>query len=218
VKAAFWHERWENGEIRFNQVAPNSLLTATWPQLALRPGCSVFVPLCGKSVDMVWLAERGHPVIGNELSERAVNEFFAERGLASTSRREGTLTVHSGAQYELWCGDLFEMPADALVGVEAVYDRASLVALPPEMRRRYAEHLAAILPRTVTLLVIAFEYDQTEMTGPPFSVTRDEIADLFAEFELSPLADEDALARNGDLAGRGLTGLRETAVALRRDA
>lgn len=217
MDAGFWHERWDTGQIRFDQAAPNRLLTETWPQLALRPGCAVFVPLCGKSVDMQWLAERGHPVIGNELSERAVNDFFAERQLAVSERDEGALTVHAAADYELWCGDLFDMTADALGAVEAVYDRASLVALPPELRRRYASHLAAILPPAVTVLVIAFDYDQDEMDGPPFAVTRDEIADLFDGFDLRPLADENALGPNSDLAARGLTMLRETAVELRRD-
>jgi thiopurine S-methyltransferase len=176
----------------------------------------VFVPLCGKSVDMVWLADRGHPVIGNELSERAVGEFLAEHGLDATVRSEGALTVHTAAAYELWCGDVFAMPADALAGVEAVYDRASLVALPPEMRRRYAAHLADILPQQVAILVIAFEYDQSEMDGPPFAVTEDEIRELFPGFELRPLADEDVLATHTDLRARGLTRLRETAVELRR--
>lgn len=212
----FWHERWASGQIRFNQPAPNRLLLDAWPQLALRPGCSVFVPLCGKSVDMVWLAERGHHVTGNELSERAVLDFFAERGIESRRRPAGPLTIHAAGEYELWCGDFFDLTEDAVADVEAVYDRASLVALPPDLRRRYAAHLAAIVPEDVAVLVVAFEYEQAEMDGPPFSVTRDEIADLFGDFEVDLLIDDDALDPNGDLAARGLTELRETALVLRR--
>jgi thiopurine S-methyltransferase len=217
MDADFWLERWEMGQTRFNQAAPNRLLTETWPRLALRPGCVVFVPLCGKSVDMVWLAERGHSVIGVELSEIAVTEFFAENGLVPDVREDGRSKVFTAGDYQLWCGDIFDMAADALTAVEAVYDRASLVALPPALRRRYATHLAAILPSAVTALVVAFEYDQAEMDGPPFAVTREQIADLFAGFDLRPLADDDGLDPNGDLAARGLTRLRETAVELRRE-
>jgi len=218
VDTEFWRERWELGQTRFNQATPNHLLTKSWPQLALRPGCSVFVPLCGKTIDMVWLAERGHTVIGNEVSELAVADFFGEHDLEPTIRSEGSMAVYTAAEYELWCGDFFDLTEGALSGVDAVYDRASLVALPADMRRRYADHLAEILPPAVAMLVVAFEYEQSEMDGPPFSVTQDEIRDLFSGFDMQALADEDVFESNADLRERGLSRLRETAVALHRSA
>lgn len=132
----FWRERWQKKEIGFHQPAYHTLLLKHWPQLQLAPGSRVFVPLCGKSLDMVWLAEQGHRVVGAELSELAVDEFFAERGLAPTVRTVGNFTVKAAGPYELWCGDIFELPREAVADVAGVYDRAALIALPPDLQQR----------------------------------------------------------------------------------
>lgn len=216
MEASFWHERWDTDVVPFDQPEPNPLMVTHWERLGADEQRAVFVPLAGRSVDMVWLASRGHRVIGSELSEKAVTDFFAARGLAPEVRTEGALRVFAAGPYELWCGDFFEMGADALTGVGAVYDRASLVALPPEMRRRYAAHLKAIVPADASLFVIGFEYDQTQMGGPPFSVTRDEIATLFGDtYDLEVVVADDSLDRNPGLGERGLTSLVESVVMLR---
>ena len=128
---SFWHDRWENQDIGFHQADIHALLPAYWPRLELASDAPVFVPLCGKSLDMVWLAQQGHRVIGAELSQRAIDDFFAERGLAPTTRASGSFTVKSAGPYELWCGDFFDLPREAVAGVAGVYDRAALIALPP---------------------------------------------------------------------------------------
>jgi thiopurine S-methyltransferase len=155
-------------------------------------------------------------VIGNELSPLAVEQFVDEQGLTPTRRTVRGFEIVSSGPYELWCGDVFEMTAADLAEVGAVYDRASLVALPPAMRRRYADHLGAIVPADASVLLIAFEYDQTEMDGPPFSVSAAEIAELFdTRYELEPVASIDQLATNHDLRDRGLSALHETVTVLR---
>lgn len=217
MEQEFWHERWAQGQTRFNQPTPNPLLVEHWPTLGVPADRAVLVPLAGKTIDMVWLADQGHRVIGNELSPLAVEQFFDERGLSPSRRSVRTFEVWSAGPYELWCGDLFELTAADLTSVGAVYDRASLVALPPEMRRRYADHLASILPAEGAILLIAFAYDQAEMDGPPFSVTADEIAELYGDrYVIERVADADRIATNSDLRGRGLTALHETADVLRR--
>ena len=195
------------------------MLTEQWrAQVGTGEG-AVFVPLCGRSIDMVWLADQGHRVIGNELSPIAVADFFDRRDLTPAERSDGALVVHAAGDYEIWCGDFFEMPASALDGVAAVYDRASLVALPPEMRRRYADRMTAVAPEGALVFLISFEYDQAEMDGPPFSVTHDEIVDLYQPaWEVTEVVRDDVLRRNHDLGARGLTALTETATVLRRPA
>jgi thiopurine S-methyltransferase len=176
----FWLERWRNAQIGFHQPRPNAKLAAYWPRLALSPGATVFVPLCGKSLDMAWLAQRGHRVIGIELSEAALDAFFASQHLTPDTRSEGPLTVKAAGPYELWCGDFFAMHPDLVATATAVYDRAALVALPPAMRRDYARHLLSLFPAPPPALLITLEYDQSRADGPPHSVPRAEIDDLFA--------------------------------------
>ena len=189
MEPEFWHDRWNTNQIGFHQPRPNEKLKAYWPNLALPAGSSVFVPLCGKSLDMVWLADQGHHVIGIELSEKAVDEFFAERGLTPTIRKMDTLTLKSAGPYKLWCGDFFALPGDALVGITAVYDRASLIALPPAIRRDFATRLTAHARAAMAkIFLITFEYDQSRVDGPPHSVLSDEIYELFASaFQINPI-------------------------------
>jgi thiopurine S-methyltransferase len=214
---SFWHDRWENQDIGFHQADIHALLPASWPRLGLPTDAPVFVPLCGKSLDMVWLAQQGHRVIGAELSQRAIDDFFAERGLTPTARASGSFTVKSGGPYELWCGDFFELPRTAVAGIAGVYDRAALIALPHALRERYAATLASLLPAPVRMLLITLEYEQTQMSGPPFSVPGDEVRALFAaSFQLDELERRDVFDGHPHFKQRGLTALHECAYVLRR--
>lgn len=209
---AFWHRRWQRGEIRFHQREVNKLLMKHWPSVAPDPAAAVFVPLAGKSHDMTWLAERGHRVIGVELSNIAVEEFFAEQGLRPERRQEGAFEVSSariGAGWvELWCGDFFAMPREALAGVTAAYDRASLIALPPEMRGRYAAKMVELLAAHARTLLLTFCYDQSQMAGPPFSVADDEVARLYGgSLAVEHRETRDILSANPDFIAEGLTAL-----------
>ena len=189
MHAGFWHERWEANQLGFHQETVNDRLREHWPTLGVARQATVFVPLCGKSLDMRWLRELGHPVVGVEVSPIAIRDFFAEAGIEPTTVTTGPFERSSGGGYELFCGDFFDLDAEALAGVAGVYDRASLIALPPETRARYAAHLAAILPEAVQILLITLEYDQARMSGPPHSVPDDEVRRLFgADFAIGPPA------------------------------
>jgi thiopurine S-methyltransferase len=179
MDAAFWHRRWAENRIGFHQDAPTPLLLGHWSALGVPRDASVFVPLAGKSRDMAWLAAQGHRVLGVELSRLAVEQFFAEHGL-----RPDVETTRYGRHYraggiELVCGDAFALDADALRGCAAVFDRAALIALPPDMRRRYAGELYASLPSGCRGLLVTLEYPQHEKDGPPFSVGEDEVRALY---------------------------------------
>jgi len=213
----FWHERWRTGQIGFHQSAVHPFLTRWWPQLGLPSDARVYVPLCGKSLDMVWLAERGHVVVGSELSPIAVQDFFAERGLAPARTRVGDFVRHAAGPYEILEGDALALTPDVLGPVEAVYDRAALVALPPEMRELYAHCLARLLPSGARGLLIAFEYPQELKGGPPFSVeTREIIRSFEPAFELRRVERLDVLAENPKFAEIGIPALYETAFLLER--
>jgi thiopurine S-methyltransferase len=214
---AFWRERWKNQDIGFHQPEFHALLQKYWSRLDLRPSSPVFVPLCGKSLDMVWLAQQGHRVIGAELSELAIDDFFAERGLNPTARTAAHFTVKSAGAYELWCGDVFELPREAVTGVAGVYDRAALIALPRPLREQYAEKLKALLPAQAPVLLITLEYEQPQMSGPPFSVPRREVRELFAgSYDCAELACHHVLESHQHFKQRGLTALEECVFLLQR--
>jgi thiopurine S-methyltransferase len=175
----FWLERWHQMQIGFHQDATEPLLQKHWPTLGLAAGSTVFVPLCGKSLDMVWLAAQGHRVIGCELSQIAINDFFATLDLTPETRMESGFTVKSVGPYELWCGDFFALPPDATKAVRAIYDRAALVALPPDMRQRYARKLVELGSSVDNALLITLEYDQAIVNGPPHSVPPAEVQSHF---------------------------------------
>lgn len=177
----FWHQRWANHDIGFHQSAPTPLLLKHWPALEVPAGAQVFVPLCGKSLDMAWLAGQGYRVLGVELSQIAVDEFFAEHGLVPEVEDTRYGRHHHAGGIELICGDAFGLDADLLAGCAAVFDRAALIALPPPLRRRYAGELYARLPQGCRGLLITLEYPQAEREGPPFSVEEAEVATLYAD-------------------------------------
>lgn len=181
MEAQFWHDRWSQRDIGFHQSEINAFLIKYWPALELAENSTVLVPLCGKSRDMVWLAQRGHSVIGLELSEVAVDEFFQELGVTPEIERNDRFVIYSADNIRILCGDFFAVTQQDLGPIDAVYDRAALVALPPEMRRRYAEHLGTLLSAPVQTLLVTFEYEEGQAEGPPFCVDRKEVTALFGD-------------------------------------
>lgn len=217
VQREFWEERWAQNRTAWHQSSVHPALIDRWADAAVQSGSKVFVPLCGASIDMVWLADRGHRVVGSELSEIGVRRFFEAVGLLPTTSSVGDATVFEAGPYELWCGDLFDLPPEAVADVAGVYDRASLVALPAALRWRYGDLMASLVPAQATMFLLTFVYDDTEMDGPPFSVDAAQVDELYSgSFDVELVADEHVLERNGDLASRGLSSLREQLHLLRR--
>lgn len=191
MDTSFWHQRWQSNEIPFHERAANPLLLRHFPSLALAKGSRVFVPLCGKSLDIGWLLSRGHDVTGAELSEIAVQQLFAELGVEPRIQELGNAKHYRGKKIDIFVGDIFQVSREILGPVDAVYDRAALVALPEEMRQRYAAHLKEITANAPQLL-ICYEYDQAVMAGPPFSVGSEEVNRHYGErYKLSLLESAD---------------------------
>ena len=213
----FWHDRWQQGQIGFHQDQINDYLVRNWERVQAPAGSRVLVPLAGKSLDMLWLRDQGHQVMGVEVSPLAVDAFFEENGIAAVEEQDGPFRRKRGDGVELWCGDFFDLTPEHTQDLGGVYDRASLIALPPSMRERYARHLAELLPTGTRVLLITFEYPQAEMDGPPFSVSEEEVNDLYRDtFTVECLERFDALAANARFQERGLTSLYEKNFLLTR--
>lgn len=215
----YWQQRWQDNDIGFNQPGPTPLMLKHWPDLALAPGTQVFVPLAGKAVDMAWFAAHGWPVFGVEVSQQAVEQFFAEQSLVPQVR-ESRLGRHYVADgIELLCGDAFALDRPALAECSAVFDRAALIALPPEMRQRYVRELQTCLPAGCEGLLITLEYPQHEKDGPPFSVDESEVRALYgADWEIDVLERRDILAAQPSFVAEGVTALDTVVYRLRRRA
>jgi len=219
MHASFWNERWQAGQIGFHEGAPNRFLRRFAERL--EPAQSVFVPLCGKAVDLDALAAAGKRVVGSELVPLAAQQYFAERGLAPRVRSTGFGEVHespSGANgagsVAIVVGDVFRFELEG-PPFDAIYDRAALVALEPSTRVRYAEKLTSLLADGGRILLVAFDHDAAG--GPPHSVPQGEIERLFGDaFAIEPLASEDLADEAARWRERGATRVREEAYLLVR--
>lgn len=213
----FWLQRWKENDIGWHHQEFNPHLTGFWHRAGTAAGALVLVPLCGKSRDMVWLAEQGYQVLGVELSPVAVAGFFQEQELAPEVRDAGPFQLWRAGPYQILCGDIFQLTRTDVLGVAGVYDRASLVALNPEQRASYARLLSSILPSACPVLLVAMDYPKQEMSGPPYCVAPDEVQALFrSAFEVSQLHELDLLKDSVRYQDKGLSRLSEQIYLLRK--
>ena len=224
--AEFWKTAWVEGRTRFHQKHGCPDLREHWAAVEAQPGERVLVPLCGKSKDLLWLAERGHSVLGVEFSELAARAFFEEAGLQPSEHREGphvALRAPDPFDLTILIGDFFDLTRETLGPCRIAYDRAAVVALPPELRPRYLAHLASLLgdgpggePRRILFITIA--YNQDEKEGPPFSVPTSELeAALCPPYRFLSLVHRVGSEVPGPLGESGLGGLEENVLLASAD-
>ncbi len=176
----FWHQRWQAGQIGWHLPEPNPLLKQYLPELALPPGARILVPLCGKSVDLAWLWGQGFQVIGAELSPLAREQFMDEQGIELVPDPDGWWASEDG-RLRWYEGDFFDLTPDSVGAVDAVYDRAALVAFPQHRRPDYVRQLARLAPKA-KLLLISLDADDVPLdAGPPFVVPDTDVEHLFAK-------------------------------------
>lgn len=217
MRPEFWQDRWRSGQIGFHQSSPDRNLLQHWSDLRLASGSRVFVPLCGKSLDLIWLRDQGYSVVGVELSDIAVQAFFMENGIAARRRIIDGFDIHESPGLVLLCGDYFALTRALLGPVAAVYDRAALISWTEELRAPYALHLAALTDRGTQTLLITLEYPQPQMTGPPFSIDSGEIERLHSRhYSIQELGRRDILASEPRMRARGATELSEVCYRLTR--
>lgn len=215
----FWHARWREQRIGFHRDSVNPHLVAHLDHLGpARDDAAVFVPLCGKSRDLPFLVEGGRRVVGVELSEIACRALFDELALPFVERRAGRFARYEAGALTVLCGDYFALTPEDLGPVCGAWDRAALIAMPPERRGRYAATLARLLPPGAPLLLVSLEYPQQAMEGPPFSIPRDEVHALLDDaFRIADSAVHDALDDNPRFRESGLEQLRETVYRAHRN-
>jgi thiopurine S-methyltransferase len=217
VQPDFWHDRWRNAQIGFHQSSVDDDLVQHWPVLSLPKSARVLVPLCGKSLDLLWLRQRGHKVVGVELSDVALQAFFVENGVAARRRALPHFDLYETENLECYRGDLFGLTPERLGPVAAVYDRASLVSWAPEQRGRYVEHLTALTGTGTQTLLVTLEYRQAEMKGPPFSVDSDEVHRLYSRHHsIHELGRRDILPNEPRMRARGVSSLTDVCYRITR--
>jgi thiopurine S-methyltransferase len=211
----FWLDRWSNNQIGFHRDEVNPFLLRH--HAVLGAGSRVLVPLCGKSLDLGWLAAQGHEVVGIELSSLAVGTFFAEHRLAPVVDRHVAFSRYRAGGIEILCGDYFDIDAKDVGAVTAWYDRAALIALPEAMRQRYVDHTAKLVQPGARGLLVTLDYEPSIAAGPPFSVSDAEVQKLYAsQFTVKRIERNEVLSHEPRFLDRGITSMHEQACALSR--
>jgi thiopurine S-methyltransferase len=225
MEITFWLERWNNNQTGFHQQKINPYLMYFYgekgPAVEQREKLKVFVPLCGKSKDMLWLSQNNYEVFGVECSDLAVKGFFEENALNYKHAEKDQHALYQSSDLptliEIFQGDFFELQPSDLDDATDIFDRASLVALPVDMRQRYADKMAELQKPGVRTLLVALTFDSSEMNGPPFSVTEDEVNALYSDnFSVQKLLFKEVIEEEPGLKKRGLTSLVETVYKLVR--
>jgi thiopurine S-methyltransferase len=217
LQPEFWHNRWRLGQIGFHQSAVDRHLQKYWPQLAIPADGRVFVPLCGKSLDLFWLRDQRHSVAGVDISGVALESFFLEQGIAARRRILDGFDVYEAEALQLYRGDFFALSPELLGQVAAVFDRAALISWTPELRAAYVAHMTELTSPGTQTLLITMEYPQAQMAGPPFSVDADTVSRLYAPgHAIQYLSRQDILANEARLRSRGITQLHEVCYRLTR--
>jgi thiopurine S-methyltransferase len=213
----FWLERWRTGQIGFHQAAVDRHLKEWWPQFKVAQASIVLVPLCGKSLDLLWLRDQGYSVVGIELSAAAIESFCVENGIAARRRTIGRLDVFEAENLTLYNGDLFDLSPALLGNIAAVYDRAALISWAMELRSAYAEKMTSFSSTGTQTLLIAVEYPSAQMAGPPFPVTSEDVSRLYGQtHSIELLARHNVIDLEPRLRARGLTELSEVCYRLTR--
>lgn len=175
----FWLDRWQQDIIGFHQQVPNQQLIQYFSHLKLAKKAKILVPLCGKSLDLIWLAQQGLQVVGVELSAMACEQFFSEHKLPMKLHQHDNFKVFCSDRVSIWCGDFLQLPTEVLGQVDAVYDRAALIALPQILRAQYVEKVASLLVPGGRLLLLTTEFPVSSLVGPPFAIFLPEINTLY---------------------------------------
>lgn len=192
----YWIQKWKDKDIRFHQESTHPHLLRFSKNF---PRGSILVPLCGKSLDLIHLASLGHETIGVELSEIACRDFFLENKLSCTERSIPGFKVFSSENITLYCGDFFELPQDVWKSIIGIYDRAAIVALPEKLRNKYAIEIVTKTPKGSEILLIAFDYPDGILQGPPFSVPESELRKIFKGCDLKLIDTRKDAVRTTDV-------------------
>lgn len=210
MEISYWKSRWEKNNIGFHNPEINHYLLEFEERVISHQTKNVFVPLCGKTSDLMWFKNKGLTVTGVEAIDLACEQFFSEQSLTAQLSKSHGFTIHSVPDLALWCGNFFDAPIKLIQEADFIYDRACIVALPENLRKSYAAKINQSAKTATSFMIHTFTYNQEKMSGPPFCVPREEISELFgAEWAISVLFDSPVLSRYERYKTRGLDNLSE---------
>ena len=214
---ADWLHFWENNETNWHSDTITQELVEYFELFELESRDKVFVPLCGKSLDMIYIMNQGFSVVGVEISEIGVRQFFSENNLAYKITKVDDFDLYSTENLEIYCGDFFALTSKHLNNVKSVFDRKSLIALEPEVRQKYVKHLNDIISLGARILLVTLQYPQYQMSGPPFSVDKSEVESLFSmTFESRELRSFNDIENESKLTRAGVDYINNAAYYLRK--
>lgn len=217
MQAKDWLARWQENRIGFHQGDVNSHLKRYIDNFNLEPGDRIFMPLCGKAHDIAWLARQGYEVIGIELSSIAIESFFEEFNLQYQQFQSDRFVMRKSDNIILLQGDYFDLQSEDLEACKLVYDRAALIAIDESNRSRYSSHMQSITPGDCDMLLVTLDYDQAQMSGPPFSVSREEVYKHYqSDYQIQVMDENEVLDEQPRWRKQGLTTLRENIFQLER--
>lgn len=197
MELSYWQSKWRKGKTGFHMKDEYPGLPKHWDSLLFDDKPIVLVPLCGKSKDLIWLSEHCEQVVGVEISKLAIEQFFKENLLDANQTTFADFTIYRSNNIEIWNGNFFKLPLHKLPSFDLVYDKAALIALPAEIRKKYAEKIIELCTHKTQILLHQFEYRQDEMNGPPFSVSIEEVRQLFGrQFQLKNLDRQELNLNN----------------------
>ncbi len=192
METKFWQQRWQEGKIGFHLSDVNPWLIKYLDKFKLAPKARIFVPLCGKSQDLVYLAERGFEVIGVEVIKQAIDDFFTEQKLSPSIKNIGEFTQYSASNISILHGNYFALNQSLIGKIDLVFDRASMVALPQDIRKDYPKQMKNIIGNCQQILLVTMQYPQDKLSGPPFSVTDKEVKNAYQnQFSINLLEEND---------------------------
>ena len=206
-----WWVRWQEGRIGFHLPEVNPLLIRHVHSLATdahpNERSCILVPLCGKSKDLIWLQSHFHKVIGVELVPQAVEAFFEENQITPTYSLRDSFATYLHDNLALLQGDIFQMSSKYLEDhpIQAIFDRASLIALPDKLRKNYVALLRSLGSCNTKLLLVTLAYEEGMISGPPHSIPENKIFELFAfATNIELLEKQDILPESPNFQKAGL--------------
>jgi thiopurine S-methyltransferase len=210
-----WLIRWQKNQIGFHEAETNSHLKQYILSSNLKSGDTIFLPLCGKSADITWLAEQGFQVVGVELSAIAIKSYFCEQGLNYEQLESGPFAAYVSGNIRLLEGSFFDLQREDLADCSLVYDRAALIALEEPVRARYTDWMQSIMGDKADMLLVTLDYDQSEMNGPPFSVSTDEVVRHYGQaFQVHTMLQTEIVDDSPRWRSKGLSSLVESVYQL----
>lgn len=206
MEISYWQSRWRKGKTGWHMDTVYPPLPTFWDDVNIESGSRILVPLCGKSLDLGWFVDHGHTVTGIDVSAKAIHHIMQQHPESFTKDSSHGFTVYRSESLVLWQGDYSKLPTDEIPTQDLIYDKASIIALPPEKRLDHANKHIELCSTHTQILLQTFEYEQSEMHGPPFAVHEEELKKLFGNrFKLTCIHEQSKMEELQRFKQRGLS-------------